>query len=456
MKKPFFVFAALLLAGLVLLSCSSKSEEDVTYSDKCYISSFVLGQLTRTVHTKDISGNDSTYKLSFYGSSYKMLIDQRQQIITNRDSLPQYTNVSAVLATITGSGTITYATSSDATEWTKFSESDSIDFSRPLVFRVTAPDGENYRDYKLKVNVRQARPDDYTWSRMTDVRSTNGTLDNCQLLFVDHKPLIFTSEGSTGKVYVTKGTASIPVEWTEQECTGLGTAPVVGSAQYFDGKFWMSCDQSLYTSTDAVTWEQVIATDGTQIIRLVAASETALYASIAGTAGVAAMARSFDGLTWTPMSVEGGGFTGQPYAALAYQQDNGNHRVVMVDNVTDGAAPLSVWNLLENSNEGWVLFAQAGDNNYLLPACEHLDIFVYDKCLFAVGGKRLQSDITNALSKAFVSFDNGITWLEDENFVPPTQVQGTTGAVAAATEGEYIWIVAGSQVWRARLNSYGE
>ena len=156
------------------------------------------------------------------------------------------------------------------------------------------------------------------------------------------------------------------------------------------------------------------------------------------------------------MSVEGGGFTGQPYAALAYQQDNGNHRVVMVDNVTDGAAPLSVWNLLEDSNEGWVLFAQAGDNNYLLPACEHLDIFVYDKCLFAVGGKRLQSDITNALSKAFVSFDNGITWLEDENFVPPTQVQGTTGAVAAATEGEYIWIVAGSQVWRARLNSYGE
>lgn len=456
MKKPFFEFAALLLAVLILVSCSSKSDEEVTYSDKCYISSFVLGQLTRTVHTKDINGNDSTYQLSFYGSSYRMLIDQRQQTITNSDSLPQYTNVSAVLATITGYGTITYATSSDATEWTSFSESDSIDFSRPLVFRVTAPDGESFRDYKLKVNVRQALPDDYTWSRMTDVRSTNGTLDKCQLLFVDHKPLVFTYEGTTGKVYITKGTASIPVEWTEQECTGLGAAPVVGSTQYFGGKFWMSCDQSLYTSTDAVTWEQVVPTDGTQLIRLVAASETALHASISDTTGLPIMARSTDGLTWTPMSVESGGFTGQPYAALAYQQENGNRRVIMVDNVSDGSAPLSVWNLLENSNEGWVLFAQAGDNNYLLPACEHLDIFVYNNCLFAVGGKRLQSDATKALSKAYASFDNGITWLEDEHFVPPTLVQGTTGAVAAATEGEYIWIIAGSQVWRARLNSYGE
>ena len=461
MKRTLYILTVVLTLCVGMLSCLHDNDDETVLSEQCYISSFTLGQMKRTLHTLSTTGTDSTYTVAFSGSLYKLLIDQRAQTITNRDSLPVGTRLEAVLATITGTGEVSYAPVADTTTWNEFSNKDSIDFSEPLIFRMYSSSGKTWRDYTMTLIVRKSEPTSYTWSRMADIRQTSDANDEARLLMVDGQALALTFDAQKEKVIALKAFAPATTHditgWTEQECIGLGMTPAVQSAQYFAGRYWMSGYHKLYVSDDAVAWQEV-ATEGITPMKLLAASATALYVSIepASESDSPKIARSTDGQHWTTMDVEAGGFTGLPAAALAYRQSNGNRRVILLDNVVDGAAPLSAWNLLEESTEPWTLFAKSGDNNYLLPAQQHLNIVSYDGDLIALGGALVGGNATTALSKAYISHDNGITWKVDEDLVPPAAVQGTTGAVAAAAEGEYIWLVAGTQVWRTRKNSYGE
>ena len=458
MKRTLYTLLFLLSASMVFTSCM-KSDDDTTanLNDECYISSFSLGQLKRVLHTKDSNGQDSIYRVSISGSLYKMIIDQREQVITNLDSLPTNTSLSAALVTLTYKGTVSYAQLPDTSEWKNFSTTDSIDLSRPLIFRVTAENPRSFRDYVVKVNVHQAEPTAYTWSHVSDVRSLMGTDDSYRLFFVDDRAVLLSSDVQGGQVYAATSTMTDPAPaWIEQTCTGLPAGTSVATAQYFADKFWLLYSGVLYASTDAVAWEEVTPEPGTQLLQLVAASSSALYASFQDEAGQAGMASSTDGVKWEIQSMETTGFTGKSPAAVSYCQKNGNSRVLMAENVADEAGPLTVWSLLEGTEEPWIIFAQPGDNNYLLPAQQHLNIICYDDKLVALGGQHLGRDTNSALSVCYVSYDNGITWKVDGNLIPPTSLRGSTGPVSAAAEGEYIWLVAAGQVWCARLNGFGE
>lgn len=454
MKRTHYILAALLTLCLGVASCGSSDSEEVVLSEQCYISAFSLGQMKRVLHATASDGKDSTYHVAFSGSLYKLLIDQRAQTITNRDSLPIGTRLESVLATVTGTGNLVYAPVADTTNWKTYSTKDSINFTEPLLFRVYSSSGKTSRDYTLKLNVRTSNPEGFSWTRMADIHPSSDVIDEARLLFVEQGPMVFFKD-ATGKVFVEKANSYYAETWTELECTGLGAAPEVKTIHDFLGKFWMSCDQKLYTSSDGVAWQEA-NTEGITPLHLIAASETALYVTTTDADGAPIIASSADGTSWTPIEVEAGGFTGHPAAALAYEQDNGNRRVILLDNVSGGAAPLSVWSLLEGSSEPWTLFAQAGDNDYLLPAQHHLTIVEYYNSLVAMGGSLLGSDTSTALKKAYVSHDNGITWKTSSDFVPPTAIQGTTGAVAVARRAEFIWVVAGNQVWCAKKNSIGE
>ena len=455
MKRNLYSLAALLTCCFMAFSCSSSSEEETLLSERCYISGFTLGQIKRTMHTTDSAGNDSTYTVTLSGSLYKMLIDQRNQTITNSDSLPMGSQLGAVLATITGTGSVVYAPVADTTSWTSFNTSDSIDFRQPLLFRIYSSTGRTQRDYTVRLNVRTTSPSEYTWTRLADLRVGSDVSDESRLLFVNGLPVVLSSEGSTDKIFVSKTTTADQPQWTEQECTGLGTAPVVTSAQYFGGRFWISCYHQLYSSADAVTW-QPVGTDDVTPLCLFAASDKALYMSCEGADGTPGVACSADGQRWTTMEVEAGGFTGLPAAALAYEQENGNDRVLLLDDVSNGQEPYSAWSLLEEYENTWMQFAKAGDNDHLLPVRRRLCMACYVDMIFAMGGALVGDDASTALNKIYISWDNGISWWPSDTLSTPTAIQGTAGALAAASHGEYVWLVSGNQVWRFRLNSYGE
>jgi len=439
MRKFAYVCIACLIASIVFSACKS-DDDDTKYSSNCFIQNFVLGNMKRALHTTTSAGTDSIYYTTLSGSAYTMVIDQLNGTITNSTPIPTGAVTSAVLATITSQGVVFYAHQSDTTTWTSYSASDSIDFSSPLLFRVLATDGSSYRDYTCSLTIREADADSFTWSRL----ATIDALEQRNAIKLTATNTIFSSNAD-GEAFIAR--SEDLTNWEETPCTGLPTTADVRTTQCFNGSYWMSTtDGALYSSTDAVEWTEVEQTTDAPAINLIAASSSALYATLTDKTDDGqelTIVSSTDGSTWTTMQTEEPMFT-DVRASLAYTQTNGNERVLLATNVNDDE-PIYIWSLLEGYDQPWTIFSETATNPYLLPQTDQLSIVNYNDNLLAILSK-----------KTYISYDNGITWKAYANLVLPSAIYGTQQPLSAYADGEYIHLVAGSQIWRTRLNSYGE
>ena len=167
MNKSILFWALAVLSVLSVSSC--KEDNEVVLTTDCYISNFTLGSVKRLVHSKTISGNDTTYYVSYAAGYYPMVIDQLAGTIDNNDSLLVNSVVKAVLVNIESTGTVVYRKAEQENSWKNYSMSDSIDFTTPLVFRVYTKDNSAWRDYAVKLNVHQQDGDVLQWQKMTDL-----------------------------------------------------------------------------------------------------------------------------------------------------------------------------------------------------------------------------------------------------------------------------------------------
>ena len=441
MKKITYAFIACALVALVASACKSDND-DVVYSSDCYIKSFVLGNIKRALHTTSSTGDDSIYYTTLTGSAFKMAIDQVHGTITNVTPIPTGAQLNAILATITAQGGIAYASTSDTTAWKSFSAKDSIDFSSPVIFRIVATDGRSYRDYIATLTIREADADSFAWTR---IATLDELAQRTAIKFINSTTILSTD--NDGNAYLTS--SNDLTSWSDEPCTGLSAQPDISSAGCSNGKFWMSDnDYRLYCSDNALAWTEVQQDDNTAV-KLLAASYQALYALVFNRNEVLTesgyqIASSTDGHTWTPMAIDDPLFS-EAKASLAYTQTNGNDRVLLVADVFDNpTAPLYVWSLLEGYGQPWTLFSETS-NPYLLPRAQALSIVWYNNELLAIGNE-----------KTYISHDNGITWKVYSNLTLPAALYGTARPLSAFAEGEIIYVVSGDQLWRARLNSFGE
>ena len=168
MKRVFRVFCGLLMASWLLASCLSSNDSDTTTYDDMAVLSFKLGTLNRYLHTTSKAGNDSIYKATYSGGNYTMNIDQLNHRIFNTDSLPYGTDAAHVVCTVTTKNNGVVAVKSLTSDTLVFIQSgvDSIDFSKPRLFRVYATDGSGCRDYMVTLNVRQQEARTMHWMLM--------------------------------------------------------------------------------------------------------------------------------------------------------------------------------------------------------------------------------------------------------------------------------------------------
>ena len=160
-NRYLYLLLALTLVPLLLTSCKDDDEE-VAVSDNCIISSVTLGSLQRTVYGSE--GTTST--VTYSGSLYRMVIDQRAGTIVNSDSLPDHTQLSSVALTVNFDGILSWRRASEeGAAWTAFSSGDALDLTTPVKLRVFATSGSSYRDYTLTVNVHQQRGDSTVWQQ---------------------------------------------------------------------------------------------------------------------------------------------------------------------------------------------------------------------------------------------------------------------------------------------------
>ena len=434
MKHLTYTLVALFTIAATFVAC--KSDDDVEYSSDCYVKSMVLGNLSRTIHSTTSDGRDTLYNVTLTGSAFPMAIDHVAGTITNATPLPIGTNISAVTATVTSQGMVVYASASDTTMWTQFNAKDTLDFSKPYIFRVIASDGNSYRDYNVSLSVRQDDADKFTWTSLATLKGLT-TRKTVKIMSQGAKPVIFSS--TDDGIYIAKAAASqAAAEWSESQCEGLPDNADARTAVSYNGEYWMTnTDGRLFHSANGISWSEAEKAGSTTT--LFAASATALYATATADKGTVVVS-STDGISWQQQPTEKT-FAGKVIASTAYTQPNGNRRV-LIATANDGSTTLETWSLLEGTKEGWIMFSDDELNTNHLPNAEPLNIVYYNKQLIAFTPNGL-----------LISQDNGINWTDESKINLPVDDITPRSAVA---QGEYIYILTNDQLWQGRLNSYSE
>ena len=460
MKKITSILTCLLSALLVSLSLSScfEDKEEAVPTERCYIYEFTLGSVKRTLHTTSSTGADSVYTVTVAGNSCPMSIDQQRHIIENKDSLPYGSQVNAVLTTVGFSSILMYKQADDE-EWHNYSTSDSIDFTKPVVFKVLSSSAKSERDYTVKVNVHQQDGDKFCWERFDDPSAEKelAGLKERRMTIVGNY-LYLLGRTSSGDVKCGVLVRSLPINWGIVESkSNLDGADLSTLCTYGDHMLMSNAKGEILQSWNGMDWS--VLSEAVPGRRLLGTSKFAIYTCRNGVVECT----HDGGLTWTENALddEASYLPDSDITLLQLQQESGYNRLVMMGNrAGQGDLRAEVWSKAwrEGAPEmraSWMYYPHTADNRVMCPQLDPLFVLPYDGKMIALGGKSLNGQYA-ALDKILVSPDYGLTWRASTELTTPEELRGTKDAVTIASDTDnFIWILAGEQLWRGRLTRLG-
>lgn len=440
-------YMAWLLLCLPILFNSCIEDEETVPDDYCYISSVSLGSVKRVLATRD-----TVISSSYTATSYAITIDQKKQTIENRDSLLYGTDLRAALVRITYDGSyLAYRpqTPGNDAAWTTYSPTDSIDLRTPLELYLISNDAKSSRIYTLKINVHQQEGDSISWTKDGALPDDVAALAGRRAVTAAGSPALLGRRGTDIMAAVRSTDSEGTPQW-ELEATDLPDDADLPSVREHADQLYVSCaDGTLYSSADAVSWTRI--GQGGSGLHLAAVTEGLYYALMGGR-----LYSSPDATDWTheeELDEKADSLPTTVIGTLAFTQPNGNRRLVMVGrNNAEGAPRVAVWNKMwygkhTEAEAGWMFVNWTRENSRLLPVMENTNLHAYDDKCLAFGGD---------MAKIYVSNDYGLTWRTDSGLRLPAGLGGAEGTVTSAVDADnVIWIIAGNQVWRGRLNRLG-
>lgn len=480
MRKTLYAIISFLAVPFLFSSCLDDDNTTYEYSSDALISAFSINDLEREVPSKTSKGEDTTLIVTVLGSKYSFIIDQTENRIYNSDSLPVGTNVSKVSLNLSIIGySVTYEKNQKDTLWTS---TDSLDFSKPVNFKVYAYDGTT-RSYKAQINVHKQEPDSLEWKQLEGTNFSVAASDRQKAVFFQDRIYVFTENGN--QVQVTSTGMTDGKNWTALQSVGIDGADYSSVIAFKDSnedeKLYLLAQNKLYSSADGVNWTKIETKTKSEteparsitINRLFAASPTHLY-------GIS------DGVTMNSENAEIWNFpeffkeeneqeierykeqiaTYFPtqnisYSACKLATNSDIERLIVVGerNVASDTTAV-VWSKL-STEDRWTCYNQSADNIYGCPKLKELAVIHYDDKLYAFGGEK---DFTTTLPvKAFgvlyESVDHGITWKERKKMVMlPEEFIGRTNHFSYVVDSDnYIWIMwsGRSDVWKGKINRLG-
>ena len=453
------IWSLLLVALSIMMSSCASDDSTITHDDYCYIKSVTLGAVKRTIEKRDRKDRSvviSSTSTSVSGSAFLMTIDQRNNIIENRDSLPYGCQLSAVIVTINFSGSmVSYREKGSNAEWISYSATDSLNLTKPLELYTVSNDQQSSRIYTLKVNVHKQEGDSLYWNMCeSEVEPLEGMMD--MKAFVMNDKLMVLGLKTTGIFLAERSSIDAEGTWEETATTGLPITANLQTLRQQNGSLFLSTtDGEIFSSTDAKVWQQTGTTypDGLTLIEKTA---NFFYAISDGK-----LLRSTDAESWEEerLDTEAGLLPNSEFRALSLQQANGNSRIVMLGH-RDGSTNAVVWNKMWNETEkeedmGWIFFPITPENRIPCPQLQYFNLLPYDGKCIAFGGASTDKK-HKALDAMFISQDYGITWRPDEELHMPIELEGIEGCITSAVDkNNFIWIITNAQVWRGRLNRLG-
>ena len=438
MKQISQVISLLLvMATAMLTSCLSSDDNSVTLHDDIAIESFTLGTLTRYYHPANKP--DTTLKTTITGSYYPMTIDHLGQRIYNVDSLPVGT-VPRVLCTITtkNSGIVGLKKTDADGQFYYFSQSDSVDFSQPRMFRVMSSDGTQQRDYEVTLNVAQVTGTTFGWTKNDSVGLIHGC-DACRPVRLGNRLVIMASQGGTTTAYAKNNEGT----WTAltPDINVLFEADAWKNIAVKDSFLYMLTNQTIIRTKNGQNWEQTASTSG--IGRLLGAGTRELFAM--GDDGRLKASRD-EGNNWYDEQLDDQAtllpVTEMACVSFPFAPTDSTDYVLLVGNSADANdMTANVWRKLsfytkEPQQSQWVYMPKDVENPYKLPRQDNLSMACHEQKILVVGSNL----------KVYENTDQGITWRESTAYALPTAITGTQ--MAFAQDGTELWLVTNSgQVW---------
>ena len=453
MMKIIKGVCGLMVAMTVLASCIKSDDMTITLYNDTAITSFTLGTLNRYLHTTSSKVEDSIYKATITGSSYKFSIDQATHRIFNTDSLPVGTDVEHVLCTITtlNNGLVlvrkldTDNIEVEGDTLSYYNSTDSLDFSVPRTLYVYAIDGSGREEYTVQLNVHQEEAEQFVWKSHT-ASDDIAALEAAKAVMLNGELLVYGVKAGNTVGYKTSDGES----WTA--LADIDDEKAYRNMVVSAGALYTIVNGSLQYSTDGDTWT-VVKSD-VEVSQLVAANSEELY----GLTDEGKILFTEDGgETWQEDILDEDA-TWLPQEEIAYTcipaKMTYNAEQIILAGISPAIPSIaSVWRKIsehdaQSQQDKWVYMERSDNNQFALPQLDNLVLVPYDDGILAWGV------VDGEFSPVYQSRDNGLIWKTNTRYQLPEDFNGSTDAFAATTDGKEIGLVSGEsgEVWQGHLN----
>lgn len=458
MKIKFLtVITSLLAAAFMITSCLDDNEDETVYSSNSSITAFSIENI-ETKYTAEVNGKDTTLTATVIGKNYPFVIDQGQRLIYNVDSLPVGTDVKKVVVNITADtpGIVIVAEDKD-TVWVS---TDSLNFEKPVKFKVMAYSGVFGPTYTASINVHKQVSDSLQWTQINSNFAGNEVKEQ-KAVTMDDLIYVFTRQDT--KVAITTTNINDGRNWTPLQTIDVDNADY-SSAMAWGSRLYILANNELYASTNGTEWSKV-NTDA-KFSKLIANVHTKDNQKLYAINTENHFMESEDGTTWTvneevPLTFPQ---THLSYAAYPLVTNTSIDRLtIMGDNSIATDTTTIVWTKL-TTETNWADYPVTENGSHYCPKLENIGMIYYNELLYAFGGpgKSYNKDIA-AFSRFYYSKDQGVTWNPVSKYVffPESftdlynQANGNYSYIV--DKNNFLWIIWSKtgEVWRGRINKLG-
>lgn len=423
----------MLCALFMLNSCLDKEYTTVETSDNATVLSLTFDE------------NDSIPHLD----EAEFIIDNDNNLIYNKDSLPYQTRIDSVFPSFTFASTAGAALIVDG-DTVYLTGNDTVDFTvQPVKLINYASDGIHFKEYDIYVNVHQVEPELFVWTQLCEaVYQHEGSSQKA--LQKNGAFYVLVSSGLKNYLYVSEDAS----QWQAHAVEGLPQNMDFRQALVFNGKFYVASEGKLYASDDASVWNETSHSDY-EFVNLLYVFNDELWAVVRNVqTGAITFAGSRDAQIWMEGVALPEKFPISDYAAFTFESRTGKAKAMVMGGITaEGVVCNTRWCTEDGSL--WVDYSVEQPEFGSLSGAA---VVYYADRLLMFGGV----DANNQLFEGPIleSYDEGLHWAAPDttlNKLPETFAVRTNQS--AFVYGTSIYLFGGrtrtqvfSDMWKGKLN----
>ncbi len=456
MIKNIGVLLLSLCMAMVVVSCVE--DEEIQTSPDCYIASFTVADIVSDVTVTSEDGSEKVETRTISGGEVYFNISQTARTINIVDSLPDWTDLTRIVPTVSSTGYVYIKREGDADFLPFANGSEEVDFTKPVQFLVAATDGVSTSTYTAKiVKHKSGEADSLMWTKVNMLLSEALQLDGRHRTVMASDTIWKNAneiEKIVDSIYVFAENGGAPTVTAASLSEGgrswLSPEPLHGgidwqSVTVFKNKLYaLGADGKIYKGTNhGTTW--AVAADET-VERLLGVDSTYIYAYD----GVKIVG-SRDLNTWTPCGGSDMDMLPKTDISSVWYTSRTNEAlstVVMTGLTDNNAKNAVVWYKVSSAddelNQEWSYMQVDESNSFGCPKLKNMSMVRYDNVLTAIGGK---------YEGLYISKDNGLSWKLSvyKKNLPKAVRNIEDKEMSLAVGGGYLWLVrSGGEVWKGK------